>query len=42
MLRVTSLQDMLLAAEPLARFRDGPSGDLIVLTNGGGAGGMAA
>jgi acetyltransferase len=42
MLRVTSLQDLLLAAETLARFRDGPSGDLIVLTNGGGAGVMAA
>ena len=42
MLRVTSLQDLLLAAETLARFRDGPSSDLIVLTNGGGAGVMAA
>jgi acetyltransferase len=42
MLRVTTLQDLLLAAETLARFRDGPSGDLIVLTNGGGAGVMAA
>ena len=42
MLRVTSLQDLFLAAETLARFRDGPSGELIVLTNGGGAGVMAA
>jgi acetyltransferase len=42
MLRVTSLQDLFLAAETLARFRDGPSGGLIVLTNGGGAGVMAA
>ena len=42
MLRVTTLQDLLLAAETLARFRDGPSSDLIVLTNGGGAGVMAA
>ena len=42
MLRVTSLHDLFLAAETLARFRDGPSGDLIVLTNGGGAGVMAA
>ncbi len=42
MLRVTSLQDLFLAAETLARFREGPSGGLIVLTNGGGAGVMAA
>ena len=42
MLRVNTLQDLLLAAETLARFRDGPSDDLIVLTNGGGAGVMAA
>ena len=42
MLRVTSLQDLFLAAETLSRFRDGPSGGLIVLTNGGGAGVMAA
>ncbi|MDM7948933.1 bifunctional acetate--CoA ligase family protein/GNAT family N-acetyltransferase [Hydrogenophaga sp.] len=42
MLRVNSLQDLFLAAETLARFRDGPSGGLIVLTNGGGAGVMAA
>jgi len=42
MLRVDTLHDLFLAAETLARFRDGPSGDLIVLTNGGGAGVMAA
>ncbi len=42
MLRVNSLQDLFLAAETLSRFRDGPSDGLIVLTNGGGAGVMAA
>ena len=42
MLRVDTLHDLFLAAETLARFRDGPSGQLIVLTNGGGAGVMAA
>lgn len=42
MLRVGTLQDLFLAAETLARFRDGPSGQLVVLTNGGGAGVMAA
>ncbi len=42
MLRVDTLHDLFLAAETLARFRDGPSGRLIVLTNGGGAGVMAA
>jgi len=42
MLRVYSLQDLLLAAETLSRFRDCPSDSLIVLTNGGGAGVMAA
>lgn len=42
MLRVDTLQDLFLAAETLSRFRDGPSGQLIVLTNGGGAGVMAA
>lgn len=42
MLRVHALQDLFLAAETLSRFRDGPSGSLIVLTNGGGAGVMAA
>ena len=42
MLRVLTLADLFLAAETLARFRDGPSEKLIVLTNGGGAGVMAA
>jgi acetyltransferase len=42
MLRVLTLQDLFLAAETLARFRDGPSERLLVLTNGGGAGVMAA
>ncbi|GLS15639.1 bifunctional acetate--CoA ligase family protein/GNAT family N-acetyltransferase [Hydrogenophaga electricum] len=42
MLRVLTLHDLFLAAETLARFRDGPSERLIVLTNGGGAGVMAA
>ena len=42
MLRVFTLADLFLAAETLARFRDGPSERLIVLTNGGGAGVMAA
>lgn len=42
MLRVDSLQDLFLAAETLTRYRDGPTGQLTVLTNGGGAGVMAA
>lgn len=42
MLRVLTLHDLFLAAETLARFRDGPSQQLLVLTNGGGAGVMAA
>jgi len=42
MLRVDTLHDLFLAAETLARFRDGPGGQLMVLTNGGGAGVMAA
>lgn len=42
MLRVDSLQDLFLAAETLTRYRDGPTGELTVLTNGGGAGVMAA
>jgi acetyltransferase len=42
MLRVLNLPDLFLAAETLARFRDGPSESLIVLTNGGGAGVLAA
>lgn len=42
LLRVLTLPDLFLAAETLARFRDGPSEQLIVLTNGGGAGVLAA
>ena len=42
MLRVLTLPDLFLAAETLSRFRDGPSGALTVLTNGGGAGVLAA
>ncbi|MFM6985907.1 MAG: GNAT family N-acetyltransferase [Hydrogenophaga sp.] len=42
MLRVLTLPDLFLAAETLARFRDGPCERLIVLTNGGGAGVLAA
>ena len=42
MLRVFTLQHLFLAAETLARFRDNRSERLIILTNGGGAGVMAA
>ncbi|MFN3493800.1 MAG: GNAT family N-acetyltransferase [Hydrogenophaga sp.] len=42
MLRVDTLQDLFLAAETLSHFRDGPTERLTVLTNGGGAGVMAA
>jgi acetyltransferase len=42
MLRVFTLQHLFSAAELLARFRDNRSEKLIVLTNGGGAGVMAA
>ena len=42
MLRVNSLQELFLAAETLARFRSNRSETLTVLTNGGGAGVMAA
>jgi acetyltransferase len=42
MLRVDTLHELFLAAETLSRFRDGPSDQLTVLTNGGGAGVMAA
>ncbi|MFM2261653.1 MAG: hypothetical protein RI959_329 [Pseudomonadota bacterium] len=42
MLRVYTLQHLFLAAELLARFRDNRSNKLIILTNGGGAGVMAA
>ncbi|MBU1439862.1 MAG: GNAT family N-acetyltransferase [Gammaproteobacteria bacterium] len=42
MLRVDTLQDLFIAAETLARFRGDRSDRLTVLTNGGGAGVLAA
>ena len=42
MLRVDTLQELFLAAETLARFRTNRSTELTVMTNGGGAGVMAA
>ena len=42
MLRVSNLQELFAAAGLLARFRDNRSEQLIVLTNGGGTGVMAA
>jgi acetyltransferase len=42
MLRVCTLQDLFLAAETLSRFNGNRADQLIVLTNGGGAGVMAA
>ena len=42
MLRVNTLQELFLAAETLSRFRTNASDTLTVLTNGGGAGVMAA
>jgi acetyltransferase len=42
MLRVDSLQDLFIAAQTLARFRGNHSPDLMVMTNGGGAGVMVA
>ncbi len=42
MLRVDTLQQLFLAAEMLARFRTNHSEALTILTNGGGAGVMAA
>ncbi len=42
MLRVNTLQDLFLAAETLSRFHGNRADQLIVLTNGGGAGVMAA
>lgn len=42
MLRVHTLHQLFLAVELLARFRDNRSERLLVLTNGGGAGVMAA
>lgn len=42
MLRVDTLQDLFMAAETLAHFRGNPQGGLTLMTNGGGAGVMAA
>ena len=42
MLRVDTLKDLFIAAQTLARFRDNPATELMVVTNGGGAGVMAA
>ena len=42
MLRVDTLQQLLLAAETLTRFRTNRCDELTILTNGGGAGVMAA
>lgn len=42
MLRVDTLQQLFLAAETLTRFRTNQSEQLTILTNGGGAGVMAA
>jgi acetyltransferase len=42
MLRVDTLQDLFMAAETLARFRGTDNGCLTLMTNGGGAGVMAA
>ncbi len=42
MLRVDTLQDLFIAAETLARFHGSTDGGLTLLTNGGGAGVMAA
>ncbi|MET3494445.1 bifunctional acetate--CoA ligase family protein/GNAT family N-acetyltransferase [Variovorax boronicumulans] len=42
MLRVDTLQELFVAAETLSRFRGNRHGTLTVMTNGGGAGVMAA
>ncbi len=42
MLRVNTLQELFLAAETLSRFRTNTSDTITILTNGGGAGVMAA
>ncbi|WP_457423564.1 bifunctional acetate--CoA ligase family protein/GNAT family N-acetyltransferase [Roseateles sp. P5_E7] len=42
MLRVDTLQDLFMAAETLAHFRGNPQRGLTLMTNGGGAGVMAA
>ena len=42
MLRVNTLQELFLAAQTLSRFRTNTSDSITILTNGGGAGVMAA
>ncbi|RZJ08067.1 MAG: GNAT family N-acetyltransferase [Rubrivivax sp.] len=42
MLRVDTLNDLFTAAQTLARFRDNTGSELMVMTNGGGAGVMVA
>ncbi|HEV6963817.1 bifunctional acetate--CoA ligase family protein/GNAT family N-acetyltransferase [Roseateles sp.] len=42
MLRVDTLKELFIAAQTLARFRDNRSAELMVMTNGGGAGVMVA
>lgn len=42
MLRVDTLKELFIAAQTLARFRDNRSTELMVMTNGGGAGVMVA
>lgn len=42
MLRVDTLKELFIAAQTLARFRDNTSHELMVMTNGGGAGVMVA
>ncbi|WP_439590332.1 bifunctional acetate--CoA ligase family protein/GNAT family N-acetyltransferase [Hydrogenophaga sp.] len=42
MLRVDTLQELFIAAETLSRFRGNQSNTLTIMTNGGGAGVMAA
>jgi acetyltransferase len=42
MLRVDTLKDLFIAAQTLSRFRDNRSSELMVVTNGGGAGVMVA
>jgi acetyltransferase len=42
LLRVDTIKELFIAAETLARFRDNASRELMVMTNGGGAGVMVA
>ncbi|MBV8502335.1 MAG: bifunctional acetate--CoA ligase family protein/GNAT family N-acetyltransferase [Paucibacter sp.] len=42
MLRVDTLKELFIAAQTLARFRDNGASRLMIMTNGGGAGVMAA